>query len=396
MLKVLIVEDEVLARTGLRTLVDWEANGFVLCGEAVDGQEALELLEREPADIVITDIRMPVMDGLELIRRIRERGWPCQVVVLSSYDDFDYVRQALVLGARDYIHKPTMTPEDIIAALKRVAAEIGEGGRNRTAPSPRRCLEQCLNAWLQGNREPAGAARALSDVCCVLGVLRMLPPRDAPKQDGFFLELDGAVRRHWDRTLGKGNHMLSACARLGDRWVFAREEPFTQRETEELVRLAQQACPGKALWSATPYPGVFSSLEEVLSVLNGRVDEAYALEEELASLGGHVRQAVLLIREQYADNSISLERIAATIHVNAAYLSRVFQKEAHRTFGEYLTDIRLKEAQRLLRDTRLTVGQVGERVGYGNDKYFMNVFKKRFGMTPGSYRRESRQEDSQG
>lgn len=67
---------------------------------------------------------MPVMDGLELMREIRARNLYGQIVVLSSYDDFEYVKQAMVLGAKDYIHKPTMTPDEIIATLNRVAAKI--------------------------------------------------------------------------------------------------------------------------------------------------------------------------------------------------------------------------------------------------------------------------------
>jgi len=117
-MNIIVVDDEPIIRVGLRTLVDWERHGFRLAGEAADGFEALDLMASEPVDILITDILMPGMDGLELIRKARESHHDVAVLVLSCLDDFAYVKEAMKLGASDYILKPTMETEELVAILQ--------------------------------------------------------------------------------------------------------------------------------------------------------------------------------------------------------------------------------------------------------------------------------------
>ncbi|OCT11630.1 hypothetical protein A8709_27515 [Paenibacillus pectinilyticus] len=123
-MNVLVVDDEPIIRQGLRQLVDWEMHGFTYAGEAEDGLEAYELLETRHIDIVITDLLMPRMDGLALIRKLKEEARPISVVVLSCMDDFSYVKEAMKLGAKDYMLKPTMEPESLIEILLNVKEEL--------------------------------------------------------------------------------------------------------------------------------------------------------------------------------------------------------------------------------------------------------------------------------
>lgn len=105
--KVLIVDDEVFVRIGLSSMLDWEAIGYEVCGEANNGQEALELMKALKPDVVITDIRMPVMDGLELIRIVTSEWKRSPVfIIISGYHDFQYAQNALRYGVHDYILKP--------------------------------------------------------------------------------------------------------------------------------------------------------------------------------------------------------------------------------------------------------------------------------------------------
>lgn len=120
MTNILIVDDEILVRVSLKTLIPWAENGFRIIGEAQNGQEAMSILEQENCHIVLTDIRMPDMDGLELISRIRRR-WPLtKCVILSNHNDFEYVQQALRLGAVDYLLKLAWVPEELLEKCKRL------------------------------------------------------------------------------------------------------------------------------------------------------------------------------------------------------------------------------------------------------------------------------------
>ncbi len=124
MYDVLIVDDEPVARESLRYLIDWEEHGFAIRAEAANGQQALELLRERHFALVLTDIRMPTMNGLELIARMKDVA-DCPVVILSGYDDFEYARQGLKLGAKEYLLKP-VDEDELIATLRRTAEELEE------------------------------------------------------------------------------------------------------------------------------------------------------------------------------------------------------------------------------------------------------------------------------
>nr|WP_302142766.1 response regulator [uncultured Schaedlerella sp.] len=120
MFKAMIVEDDQLYRYEIRNFIDWEKNGYTIIGEAMNGKHALQLIEQEVPDVVFTDISMPGMNGISLIREMR-RSYPyIKIVVLSSYDDFCFVKDAMKLGAIDYILKHEMKKEEFCSFLKQL------------------------------------------------------------------------------------------------------------------------------------------------------------------------------------------------------------------------------------------------------------------------------------
>lgn len=116
----IIVDDEVLVRVGIRSLLDWEAVGYTVMGEAIDGEEAWRLIEAQHPDLVLTDLAMPVCDGFALIDRIRSAKLPIGIVVLSCHNDFENVREALRRGADDYIFKLTLNRDELLTVFSRV------------------------------------------------------------------------------------------------------------------------------------------------------------------------------------------------------------------------------------------------------------------------------------
>lgn len=126
LMKVIIVDDDSLVRIGLKSIINWKENGFELVGEASDGSKALDLVLAYNPDIIITDIKMPVMDGLELMRKLAEMKNGAKILVLSSYDDFHLVKEAMKLGAEDYLLKLEIEPEALINILIKIACTIEE------------------------------------------------------------------------------------------------------------------------------------------------------------------------------------------------------------------------------------------------------------------------------
>ena len=126
MYQVLIVDDEPIVKIALRSMIDWNALGFHICAAASNGEEALDMAERFHPDLIICDLRMPIMDGIELIRTAQERGMSCEFLVISNYEDFNYVRTALVLGAADYILKVSISPEELTSQLEKIRERLNK------------------------------------------------------------------------------------------------------------------------------------------------------------------------------------------------------------------------------------------------------------------------------
>lgn len=124
LIKVLVADDELLVRIGLRTTIEWEKNGFTIVGEAKNGKEAIELFDKFDADILITDIRMPVMDGLEVIKKIKEKKKDLKSIILTHYDDFSYAQKAINLGASDFILKNNLSSDNLLMILKKLSEEL--------------------------------------------------------------------------------------------------------------------------------------------------------------------------------------------------------------------------------------------------------------------------------
>ncbi|QNK57958.1 response regulator [Paenibacillus sp. PAMC21692] len=124
MLKVLIVEDEKIARIAMQMIIPWEEHGFRLLDAASDGRKALLAVEKDTPDILFTDLQMPKMNGIELIRALKEREFAGKIIVLSNYDDFEFVRTALTMGVMDYLLKLTLQPAALIGLLNRAKEEL--------------------------------------------------------------------------------------------------------------------------------------------------------------------------------------------------------------------------------------------------------------------------------
>lgn len=122
--KLLIIDDEYVMRQGIKHMLEWEREGFKIIGEASDGEEGLKMAEQARPDIILADIVMPRMDGIAFTALIRQRYPKMRVIILSSYDKFEYVKQALLNGAADYILKPTLTPDNLLDVLNKTVMTI--------------------------------------------------------------------------------------------------------------------------------------------------------------------------------------------------------------------------------------------------------------------------------
>lgn len=122
--KIMIVDDEMLVRQGIKHLLDWEQEGYRIVGEASNGLEALNLMDEVSPHVILTDIVMPVMGGEKLVKVVKEKYPRIEIIVLSSFSEFDYVRSTFQSGVADYILKPKLEADYLLSILNKVTAKM--------------------------------------------------------------------------------------------------------------------------------------------------------------------------------------------------------------------------------------------------------------------------------
>lgn len=170
-MKVLIVDDERLALENLADLIDWAAEGCALVGTAIHGADALRMMKSCAADIVISDIRMPVMDGLELCKELRRLYPQTRVVLLTAYRDFEYAQQAMRYGAVDYLLKNQLDEASLTLLLRRIRGEVAQEAKRDSAVQDQYYQDLLLNI---APPERTSVEMDQTDVICVL-VRRKVP-----------------------------------------------------------------------------------------------------------------------------------------------------------------------------------------------------------------------------
>lgn len=418
--KVFLVEDEIATREGIRDAVDWRAAGYQFCGSAPDGEIAFPLIREMQPETVITDIKMPFMDGLQLCRILRETLPATKIIILSGHDEFKYAQEAIQIGVTDYLLKP-IVPQDLITALRKVARQIGEEHRasaqmeamqaEMTSHKPL-LRERCLLDLVTGNicsTDFIEQARSLEiDLLAPwyqVMIVRTLIHADTPETplNAVCQQVDAVVAEAvgesgpavWFRQglkesililKGEAPGMLARRAQnLSEliRWrvmerAGCRAEIGIGEATERLGTIAVSFTHAHAQISAGEQSTMFDARAQ---------GEDQQTEQSHAALV--VTKARTYIDSHYSNPDISLGQVAAQVLLSPTYFSVVFGREVGETFIEYLTGVRIRKAIELLRSTSLTSSEIAYRVGYQNPRYFYSVFHKVVGQPPNEFRRSA-------
>ncbi|MGI5963840.1 MAG: response regulator [Lawsonibacter sp.] len=526
--RVLLADDEEEIRAGISRKIDWERLGFLLVGEAENGAEALELAEQLGPDVVLTDIKMPFMDGLELCRRLKQVLPAAKMVVFSGFDDFEYARQAVSMGVSEYIMKPINAPE-LSGVLERLREQLEQQRmERRDMETLRRRYEESLpvlrelfyTRLLDGQIRPDQiqdrAARyeiELPDGAWTAVLLHVdVPGEDAPAErdellllsvraffeehfqlpsasirsllyndsvallvrladgeqlyplleelericalalsylgmplvagigpicrgpgelhtsvEGAHSALDYRVLMGADRVIYIGDLEPDYSARLSFEeedqralWAAVKlgsPEQVRQVTGELIARVREQrlslpqchlffleivtsliklARSGGAAVEDVFGPGFtgvvsitdFRSLEELGHWLDSR---CLKLQEVLGrqrtdSAWKTVEQAKEFIAQHYAESDLSVESLCSHLHLSPTYFSTLFKRETGKSFTAYVTELRMDQAARMLRESDEKTYLIAEKTGYVDPNYFSYVFKRHFGVTPSKYR----------
>ena len=349
MFKMVVIDDEFIVVEGIKAMINREKLNYEIVGFAYDGIKALEVIRETKPDVVITDIRIPGLDGLSLIEEAKEFLPGTAFIVISGYSEFEYAKRALSLGVKGYLDKP-ITLEKILDVLERIEKES---------------LNQKEMTLITEKKEADGLLLLNNHVDKLIHSII----------SESFVDIKNETE-HILRILSEQNYTLSEYKQECYKFVCVAFGVFLEQKKQiENENLASY----KEVEDLTSY-------EEVNAYVRG-ITTKIAEKLEAAKPGSNHRIIIKLIgfiQEQYNQN-IGLNELADMVNMNPAYLSMLFKDEVGMSYIKYLTQVRLGHAKELLMEG-YKVTQVSEMVGYNDYHYFCNIFKKNTGKKPNEYK----------
>lgn len=377
MMKVMLVDDEPFIMEGLKVLIDWNDLGYEIVKTASNGGEAYEYLLKEKVDMIISDISMPVMSGLDLLKRIREEGLSdAYFVILSGYNDFKYAQQAIRYASMDYLLKP-IDKEQLTDILKRAArakeTQHDDAGRSAILRSLRSFRsEQDIRTY--GDEINVPQSRI------VLFKEQLDDLLSAIEEDSI-TDINRSVDVLYDEAGRRGistdifdmniNYLLFQLINL------AVEHDETVDQEEVLSYISDNVYEtGEDRGSRTHFKRFAVSYAEYLVQLRKNVSR------------GVLQDIEREVRLNYAEN-LTLKDLSRKYYVNSSYLGQLFKKKYDQSFKDYLCAVRIGEAASMLLKSDDKIPVIAEKVGYKDTDYFIQKFIELKGCTPARYRRNS-------
>ncbi len=409
-MKVFLVDDEIVVREGIRESFPWEETPYVLVGEAPDGEMALPMIRDTNPDIVITDIRMPFMDGIELCRIMRAQMPWIGVVVLSGYDEFEYARQCIQLGVREYLLKP-INSEALKGALDKVSSQL-EAERNtfehaaslraRMESGGKLVKEKLVGSLFNNEAAEEDAPEVLRQLSAMGGAV---PAPFYTVIDAAFTPISEGQAVASELSEGTGGTVLPSPGRVGTRFLISGE---TAEDVEEraysfattLVRELEhtgateiRAGIGEIVGKPEEIFRSFKTARHIRHLLVERTDETSIIlgvremgEPADEKTPAVISEAKLYMSLHFTNPNLMLQDVAKAVSMSGSRFSTVFSQQTGQTFTEYLMYLRLSKAKELLRTTNERSSQIAREVGYNDSHYFSYIFKKNTGITPSEYR----------
>ena len=410
-MKVFLVDDEIVVREGIRESFPWDESPYTLVGEAPDGEMAIPMIRDTNPDIVITDIKMPFMDGIELCNILRSQLPWIGIIVLSGYDEFEYARKCIQLGVREYLLKP-INAEDLRAALDKVSGQLKEERKSREHAESLRARMETGTRFVQekliGSLYSEEAME--EDAANALEQLRAMgSPINAP----YYVVIDAAFEPiaqgqsvAADLALSSGGSVHATRSRTGMRLLVLgdtvgdAEERVYATATSLAQELERAGCINirTGIGDIVDKPGeIFKSFKTARHIRHLLVerDDDKALILGTREMGDSVgdkktsaviNEAKLYMTKHFTDSNLMLQDVAKAVNMSNSRFSTVFSQQSGQTFTEYLIYLRLNKAKELLKSSDLRSSQIAFDVGYNDAHYFSYIFKKNVGMTPSEYR----------
>ena len=399
MLKILIVDDEQVVRVYLQSIVNWEQYDCQVVTTCENGMEALEVMAQQPIDLILTDLEMPKMNGLQLIEKIRSRGYQTKVIVLSNHSDYDLSREVMKLGALDYYVKTNVKEADIISMIELVSEQVKKQLLQKHALEEEKRLK--IDNFKIG-RKTFLTTVLTGDVYYnelelsqYVKMYHLFEPRlslyrlrfQQPIELRQFLYVDAIIAAEFQKYdhdvvhLTQEKILVALYERtiveeqvLMDHWlrIVKNIKTYLRAELQASKQLLIDSTEKLISCTKLFQNDVPSDVSSVIAA------------EQLSHYRPEIQSILNYIHEHY-DERITLQDLSAFACLNEAYLSRLFKMETKKTINSYINELRIYKAKELLKSPNIMVKEVAQLVGIKDQLYFNRVFKKFCGENPTDY-----------
>ena len=411
MYQILIADDELSLREGLVNFIDWDSLNCHVAYAAENGSAAIQYLTENAVDIVITDIRMPVKNGLDVAEYIKAESLSTKVIILSGYSDFQYAQTALQLGVVDFILKDNPL-EKIKDAVRKATGLIEQQQKNQEALEEMRrsfaeekedlrikfFMDLINNIPLKPEileKKMATLSTPERNVLCILFQIRQTQPGQEVKSTFINAVITCATKifSPWQPTVFPVKHhqilmILQPMALIDEHHLEVHLKKIfdlTQDFSEYQIRIAISTIHNNIM-------DLHKSYAECTYCLKHHTTDRKRLlfyhDETITTVYDEnplISKALLYI-EQYCHESLSLQDIAAHVGLNPSYFSRIFKQITGDSVTTCITKYRISKAKELLADDSMRLSEIAEGTGFNDVSYFSNTFKKMTGYTPSDYR----------
>ena len=410
---IIVADDEEELRRALIDRVNWESVGFQVIGEAENGVEALELVEKLKPDLLLTDIKMPFVSGIELARQVREVHPSTQIAFLSGYDDFSYAQKAIQYNIISYMLKPISAVE-LTEELKKIREKIDEQFRMFATEKhePKRDTgEAFFMSLLLDEFQPENDAERDRDLLEKLLELGMI--QDSNGSLMYTVMTTSIFNKEEENETKEANivavnSVLEKYFKTVSLYINGRiisvlfstkrgHEKYLHIAVEEIVEKVKRILGKNAILGVGRLESGLSNMhktyvESVKAVgyATKRKKGVYFISdmEQYKNSAEIISEKVLeIIDNHYMEPDISLVSVSKEIAVSPNYLSALIKKTTGCTFIDLLSQKRINVAMELLLHSNCKIREITERCGYNDQHYFSYCFKKITGRSPNSYRR---------
>lgn len=408
---VIVADDEDELREAVCTMIPWEDYGFCLVGNASNGLDALQLVEKLEPDLLLTDIRMPFISGIELARQVREVRPATNIAFLSGYDDFEYAKQAIQYNILSYMLKP-LTLEGLGAELRNIRQKIDAQFALFRQASPRVDEQDLRTAMLMplvldDYPDPDGEAHAeaFARQCGLLRdpddhpyytvmVSTLLAEDDSNCTDPAFAASVNTLAAKYLRGVGFFASGKVISVLLGNPSDF---EEYLHILADEIPQMASRVLNKRCRIGVSRAVHTLTALHEAYRQAMEALRQGDPAEggvqfiRDLAPAvkGGNLlcKRALDTLDQHYMDADLSLVSLSGMLDVSPNHLSACIKKYAGETFINILIRKRMEAARDLLSSSPMKIQEVAQRCGYTDQHYFSYCFKKYCGESPNAMRR---------